>query len=473
MPGFSPHRRARALLVAALASLVLCGGCARPRKATPPAAIFLIVVDTLRPDHLSCYGGAGHPSPAIDRLAASGVRFERAQSVSSWTVPSMGAMLTSRYPTQLGLIEQPPEQGVRFDWREKRRQVRYTLPGGVPTLASLLDDAGYHPAAFVNQPFINAGDGFLHGFAEWCYTTGERTLEWHDFTRPMPTINFPAGTDLGTADSLLVAEFARWLAANADRRPFVWLHLLTPHWPYTPPDRYLPGHEPRPTDPEPLYSAEVREADDLVAAALAAIDARVGLERSLVILTSDHGEEFLDHGMYEHGHSLHREIIHVPLILAGPSLPAGKTVGACVRTVDLLPTILALAGADVPGPAGIGGVSLLPFLRGRAKDLPVYSEGMLYGSTKRSLIDHGYKLMIDVQTTPPYRLFDVSRDPLETLDLAPQLPDRVARMRRALAVERARFVTDYAALVGPGAVKNDPETQRVLRAMRALGYVSD
>jgi arylsulfatase A-like enzyme len=452
-------------------------GCDRsPAPEGEIDAVFLIVVDALRPDGLSCYGYTGHETPAIDRIAAAGVRFEQAHSVASWTVPSMGAMLTSRYPTQLGLIERPPRQNKRFEWREKRNQILYTLPPGVPTLASLLGDAGFHSVAFINQPFINVQDGFLQGFDQWCYTTGERTIEWHDPITPIPSIEFPPRTDLGRADALLVAEFSNWLEENAGNRPFVWLHLLKPHWPYTPLLRHVPDHLKKPganVHPRLLYEAEIRETDELIQAVLDAIDTHVGLDRSLLIFTSDHGEEFGDHRMAEHGHSLHSEVVHVPLIIVGPSLPAGKKIESYVRTIDLLPTVLSIVNADPPTPPGIEGASLLPLVDGHRRDRVVYSEGMLYGSTERSLIADGYKLMFDAQELTPYRLFDIVADPLETTDIFARETRRVDQLREQLGKQHARLVDDYESLLGPAEVEVDPEIQRILRAMRALGYVSE
>jgi len=465
----------RSLMGASLAGLaVLCGGCAANSAAPPIDAVFLIVVDTLRPDRLSCYGYTEHATPNIDALAASGVRFERAQSMASWTVPSMGSMLTSRYPSQLGLVESPPAEAKYWETRERRPQFRIGLPRGVPTMASLLDDAGYHPVAFVNQPLVNREEAFLPGFAEWCYSTGERSLSWHDPTTPIPPIDWPRRTDLGRADTLLIDAFDRWLEYKADLKPFVWLHLLKPHWPYAPAFRYLPeGVEPdTPVQPEVLYLAEVRETDDLVARVLDSIDKHVGLDRSLVVFTSDHGEEFGDHDMIEHGHSLHREVVRIPLIIAGPSVPRGKVIEAYVRSIDLLPTVLSLVGAEALIPADVEGRSLVP-LAGPHDDPFVYQEGMLYGSTERSTIEDGYKLMFDGQSTPPYRLFDVGSDVLESTDLSAGEPNRVAAMRERLNEHHLRLVADFEALVGPEGVKLNPETERVLRAMRALGYVSD
>jgi arylsulfatase A-like enzyme len=410
----------------------------------------------------------------MDRIAASGVRFENAESPASWTVPSMGSIMTSRFPTQLGMVERPPERDTVFQWRDKRRQIHYTIPTGVPTLASLLDDAGFHPVAFVNQPFINAGEGFEQGFAEWCFSTAEDSIRWHDTGTPIPNILFPPGTDLAEADPLLVSECARWLKSNADRRPFVWVHLLRPHRPYNALIEYLPKELQKPgltVDPAIRYTAEVRESDDLVGELLAAIDSTVGLERSLVILASDHGEEFGEHGMSGHGHSLHREVTRVPLLIAGPSVRAGTVVNAWVSTLDLAPTVLELVGARDKAPASFMGRSLVPLMRGGRSTTPIYSEGMLYGGTKRTVIEGGYKLMFDAQAQAPYRLFDLGRDPYERTDVITSERKRATRMQEAVAGHTEQAVRDLERVMGKTGVKGSPENERILRAMQTLGYV--
>lgn len=461
------------LFLIAFAFTVFFAGCV----AKPPSidGVFLIVVDTLRPDRLSCYGYEGHRTEAIDGLAASGVRFENAQSSASWTLPAMGSVLTSRYPTELGLVERSPEEPRLFGWREKRSQVAYTLPDGVPTLASLLDDAGFYPVAFVNQPFINAGSGFLQGFAEWCYTVREDSIAWHDPQKPMPVVVYPPNTDLGMADNLLVEAFGRWLASNADRHPFVWVHLLRPHSPYTPLLRYLPDslqHQGADVPPEVAYTAEVRESDDLVRGLLASIDSTVGRKHALIVFVSDHGEEFGEHLMAEHGHSLHHEVVHVPLILTGPSLPAGKVIHSDASILDLTPTVLDLVGALDKAPKSLEGRSLLPLIRRDTGGRTLYMEGMLYGSTERSVLQDGYKLMFDAQGRPPYALFDATRDPGETRNVLAEQPDRAAAMEKMLNAHVAHVTDGYAAIARPSTAKDSVEIERILDAMRTLGYVN-
>jgi arylsulfatase len=463
------------LWLALLVASVGLASCSRLRGDAEPAAVFLIVADTLRPDRLSSYGYAKHETRAMDGLARRGVRFDRAQSVASWTLPSMGSIMTSRYPTQIGLVERPGPDGKIWEPGEKRGQLHYTLPHAFRTLGEIMNDAGYLTAGFINQPFINVEDGFLQGFREWCHTVGERQIRWHDASKPIPTIEYPEGQDPGEADPVLVATFDAWLGRNSDKKPFVWLHLLKTHLPYSPPPRHMPGSGPedwKTLGPSDYYDAEVRELDELIATIVASIERHVGLDRSLVIFTSDHGEAFNEHGEFEHGQSLHREVVHVPLIFAGPKVPPGKTVAAYVRTTDILPTILDLAGLTAMEPRGTEGASLVPLFERGGVDRPVYMEGMLYGGTERSLTSGGYKLLFDGQHNPPYRLFHLDEDPWETADVSRQRSAKRDAMQQALTVLYDRLLQEWKS----GADSDSPAVtevdESVRRSIRALGYVS-
>ena len=163
------------------------GGPSSPSVA--PRGVFLIVVDTLRPDRLSCYGYKKHLTPHIDGLADGGVRFTRANTVASWTGPSLGAMLTSLYPTQLGMVERAPVSGETFEWRQKRKQQSYVLPPNTPTLAQHLRDAGYRTGGFVNQPALNFSESFRAGFDDWFFPTGPEQIERYDRTQKSRDLN--------------------------------------------------------------------------------------------------------------------------------------------------------------------------------------------------------------------------------------------------------------------------------------------
>ncbi|HMB71849.1 MAG TPA: sulfatase, partial [bacterium] len=296
-----------------VAVALLSAGCAAPGDAPPdadpPQAVILIVVDTLRPDHLSCYGYDRHRTANVDRLAAAGVLFGNAQAAASWTIPSMGSMLTSRYPTQLGMIETPGEPDHRFAWRDVRTMHSYAIPDEALTLAEVFRDAGWTTAAFVNQPGLNAKEGFQQGFDDWFYPVTAGEIGRYDPATPLEEKRWsPFLTNAALLDAGLAQEFDKWMAAHEGRPVFAWLHFLTPHTPYIPVPQYLPeGVTPQSATHQDAYDAEIRFLDDVIGHVLNVIEARVGLDSSLVVFTSDHGEAFGEHGMVGHGHSLHGE----------------------------------------------------------------------------------------------------------------------------------------------------------------------
>jgi arylsulfatase A-like enzyme len=451
----------------------LAGGTAwllRETAADRPAT-FLIVMDTLRPDRLSCYGSTRGLTPDIDELAARGVLFTNAHAAASWTVPSMGTMLTSVYPTQLGLVEQPASRGTSFEWRTKRDQLGFTPPPQVRTLAEILRDSGLRTAAFVNQPGLNSFDGFLQGFVDWFWPADIHRVKRHDPNIALPEQEWPEYLMYAhRIDNLLIKAFDRWLELTADAGIFVWLHLLTPHEPYLEYPRPA-GAPPPPESLSDQYDEEIRVADRMVGDIIRIIEKRVGFDRAKIIFTSDHGEGFGEHGMKEHGHTLHREVTHVPLIVVSSDLPAGRVVETRVPSVDILPTFLDFVGIDLPLPNQLEGTSLLSVIEGNANDRPIYSEGMLYGSTERSLVDDGYKLMFDEQGDR-YFLYDLSNDPGETIDLSAMQEDRTNRMKIALNELHSRLKATYLAWQPEGGRDDLSEEDRKVmeNSLRALGY---
>jgi arylsulfatase A-like enzyme len=442
------------------------------REPAPDApAIFLIVVDTLRPDRLSCYGSTRGLTPNIDELSARGVRFANAHAAASWTVPSMGAMLTSIYPTQLGLVEEPAPRGTPLEWRTKRDQLGFTPPPQVRTLAEILRDSGLRTAAFVNQPGLNSFDGFLQGFVDWFRPVDIRSVKRHDPNVALPEQKWPEYLMYAhRIDDLLIKAFDQWLESNAEQGIFVWLHLLTPHEPYLEYPRPANG----PPPPESLsdqYDEEVRVADRMVGDIMQIIEKRIGFERAKIILTSDHGEGFGEHGMKEHGHTLHREVTHVPLIVVSSDLPAGHVVETRVPSIDILPTFLEFVGIDRAPSDPHEGTSLLSAIEDDASDRPIYSEGMLYGSTERSLVDDGYKLMYDEQGDR-YALYHLSSDPGETTDLSVIQEERTSRMKTALNEHHSRLRAAYLAWQSQGGREDlsEEDKKAMEDALRALGY---
>ncbi|MCZ6766588.1 MAG: sulfatase [bacterium] len=462
-------QKQRWILPVLLAMCTVVVSCGRARA---PDAVFLIVVDTLRPDRLSAYGYRAHETPHIDRLAERGVRFVHAQSPASWTVPSMGAMLTSFYPTQIGLIERQNVSMVAIGWQQRRQQQAYTLQLVETTLAEHMQRAGFRTAAFVDQPFLSFRAGFLQGFDDWYYPVGRVTIRKHDTSEPIPAEPDTAPlVDAYRSDSLLIHEFDAWLAQNEDEKIFVWLHLLTPHRPYLPPERYLPDSDEVP-GPGERYDAEIRSVDDMIGDITRIIRSRVGFARTMIVFTSDHGEGFGEHGMVEHGHTLHSEVVRVPLVVVAPTLSRG-VVEVAVSTIDVLPTILDVTGVGVP--PGLEGRSLVSVIGGEPREGLLFSEGMLYGSTERSLTAHGYKFMWDQQA--PSRLYDARADRDEVNDIAQTHRAWTNKLEGMLAVLHNRLAQDFtvrqnaAEPVDSLAMQRDEE--RVLKSLKSLGYIND
>jgi len=467
--------RFRVIVLAAVVPAVLffAVGCS-PRPTSSADAVFLIVVDTLRADRLSCYGYEEHTTPHIDALAARGVRFNRARSVASWTIPSMGSMMTSLYPTQLGLTEAPAPEGKRYEWQELREQRNDTISTTEYTLAEIFRDAGYRTAAFVNQPGLIAYGNFFQGFDDAYFPGGvDKVVRYDPDTLEYPKWP-PFLRSAFKTDSELITSFDAWLGENRDQQVFVWLHLLTPHWPYDPPGSYMPNEEVAETEEQQLeerfYNGEVRAIDGLVGRLTEAIERHVGIDSSVVVFTSDHGEALGERGMHDHGHTLHTEVVRLPLIVSAPSLPRGHTVDADVRSIDLLPTLLEFADVDELDLPAFEGASLIPRINGDQAVLPVYSEAMLYGGTERSLSVADFTLIYDEQEQT-YALFDVSVDPREVSDISQRQPGRTAKLAAALVSIHTELVADRKLRAADASDTPTSRDERMLRALRALGYV--
>ncbi len=448
-------------------------------KPAAPETVFLIVVDTMRADRLSAYGYRGHSTPNIDRIASLGVTFTRAESVGSWTRPSMGAILTALYPAQLGFLEAPPDPPGRiYGIREKHPQLDYQIAPSVRTIGDLMRQAGFHTAAFVNQPILQISGVFRRGYDEFYYPSADgQALE---YGRQPPA----AGENLWhnlqhtqESDRVLVAEFERWMKEAAGGRLFAWIHLLTPHDPYRPSDPFRPKVPPSGSASEKssaMYDAEIREVDEMVGRILDAIEKHAGLERSLIVFTSDHGEEFGEHGSEGHGHSLHREVMHVPLIIAAPGVLPAASVERRVRTLDILPTILDIEQIPPPDPFSPSGASLLPAMSADGRDRPCYAEGMYHGNTQRSIILDGQKLIVDAQTGRAL-LYDVLLDPEEAADLSSSRPEQ-ARMLLELIDDwhwrlQIFYQRENEKEKKQEENEREPNREEMEQALRSLGYV--
>jgi arylsulfatase A-like enzyme/tetratricopeptide (TPR) repeat protein len=379
------------------------------------------VIDTLRADRLPVYGYTKIETPGIDALARDGVLFENAYTHVPLTLPAHASLFT-------GLL--PAEHGVRDN-------LGYRLEAGRHrTLAALLKERGYATGGAISAWVLRAPTGISAGF---------------DFYED--SLVAPAGVDVAgsvqrpggeTLDRLLP-----WLQTVADRPFFLFFHIYEPHSPFEPKEPWKSRY----ADP---YDGEVATSDAIVTRLLDDLRRRGLYDRALVALLSDHGEGLYDHGEEFHGILLYREVLHVPLILKLPrGARAGERVAPPVPLVDVMPTLLEIAGARLP--ETLGGRSLL----GHRAVAAVYSETLyprvhLGWSELTSIVDDRHHYI----EGPRPELYDVVDDPRQTKDLVAERRDVARRMRTALS----RFPSAFSA-----PTTASPEEMEKLAALGYLG----
>jgi arylsulfatase A-like enzyme len=425
-----PRVRRTGITLAAALGLLGSTACRRepvPARNDDRHNVLLIVVDTLRADKLGCYGHDGGMTPHTDALAAQGVLFEQAFAHAPWTLPSFASLLTSTYP-------------VEHDAGGRVGRFRPLSPSA-RTLAECFRDAGYATGAVVNVDFLSASFGMNQGYAD----------EDYDF-EPTPDNLRMRGAE-ATTDAALA-----WIRRRGDERFFMMVHYFDPHLVYDPPmDFRRRFADPRDREDrnwvygtradvsalrngevtpdaetigraEKLYDAEVAYTDQEIGRLIAQADA-LGLGDSTVVaVTADHGEEFLDHGGFEHGHTLYAELLHVPLILRYPGGPAQHRIAAAVGQVAVAPTLCELAGVE-PEPR-FAGRSLLPLIDGsETTGRPILSQGNFWGPLRFAWQADGYKLIRDRSTIELYHL---ATDPAEQRNVADAEPGQRDVMRSDL-----------------------------------------
>ena len=424
----------------AVGFVCFAGGCGsgegrQERKPAAPPSVLLVTLDTTRADHLGAYGATNGATPRLDELAARGVVFERAYAVAPMTLPAHTAMLTGLLPTRTG---------VR--WNGEQRLAG--PPQGPPTLAERFRDAGYATAGFVSAAVLDHAFGLARGFA-----TYDDAIAGGGGTNSRWKAERPARET--------VARALAWLEAQPGDRPlFLWVHLFEPHDPYAPPEPFASRYR---GDP---YSGEIATADDALGALLAHHRFRPQAG-AIVSVLGDHGESLGEHGEATHGILLHEAALRVPWIVAAPHL-APRRLGAAVSQVDLMPTLLALAGIDsASGGSESDGVELAAEMRGESgeRSRTLYAESLyasaLYGwaplySTRRG----EYKWVAGLRG----ELYDYLADPGETHDLRNAQPAAAGTLQRAL-VE----IQNREAPAGDSAAAVDAA---LAADLRSLGYLS-
>lgn len=464
-----------------------CGALARPASAPSGPNVVLVTIDAWRRDHLGAIGGRADLTPGLDRLAAEGLLYPDNWSSSCWTLPGVGTLMTGRSPRELGVERHRP------------------LPAGAPTLAQIAWSHGWHTAAFATNPYLTSAYGFDRGFAEFEHAMVLEPLQ--PAARSVLARELTHWVDRFAeldAAQYVVAKALRWLPSRPTDRPFLlWLHLLDPHLPYTvrgtsggatavalPRSALLDEHglaAERLSDvradlaglsPEVreairgLYAGEVRYADRQLDLLFAALRAQGLWDSTLIVVTSDHGEELFDHGGFEHGHSLLPEVSAVPLIV---KLPAGGAAGRRVAgdrsSADLLPTLCAALGWTPPDSL-TGRTDLWPTGAGATAPVwteaaaPAVLENLLYGPQQSAVRAWPGFAILAPGTAPVW--YDLAADPAALLPLSAP-PPAAARALAAADSLRARgdLTARGLAVTQPPPVTPDRALQRQLRS---LGY---
>jgi arylsulfatase A-like enzyme len=444
------------------------------KKGSTGNNIILISLDTLRADHLGCYGYERETSPAIDTLAEDSALFLNTYSSSPWTLPSHVSLLTSLNPMR---------HGVHYE-NEK-------MDSSFVTLADLLRQEGFLCSAFTGGGFVNSVYGFSKGFDS--YGQSSRGIHQKD------------------SAEWICASVLDWIDDHRDRDFFLFIHTYQPHNPFSSPppfnsffldenDRWdeidmleyvggkkgvfkkLPDRERR--NIVNLYDGEIRYTDAKLIGPLMERLKELGLyDSSLIILTSDHGEEFYDHNGWEHGHTLYDELLKVPLIIKLPESQFAKTrIPTIVRLIDVMPTILDEQGISVSG-LDLDGKSLVPVLRGKEvadRRFVAYKADNILDShvpQKLSVNEERNKLILNRSFTAeqldffafpppeqvPVELYDLSESPGENKNIVNEKPRIASRL--------VQLINDLYARIKEGKSEKADIDKELLEQLRALGYL--
>ena len=394
-----------------------CSGSPPPPAVARPAGppnVLLITIDTLRADAVGAYGRATAATPWMDRLAAAGVRFQTAHAHNVVTLPSHANILSGLYPMDHGVRD---NAGFRF-------------PAGIATLATLLKERGYATAAFVSAFPLAARFGLDRGF----------DVYEDSFADALPRTPLLEQERSGTET---VALARRWLDAHAGDPAFVWVHLFEPHAPYA----------------SGSYAADVAAADAALEPLLAPLLSDSATGRTVVVLTSDHGESLGEHGEETHGVFAYEATLRVPLIVVAPGVAGGRVDTTPARHIDIAPTILEAVGAARD--ARLRGRSLLAALPA-PESLPTYFESLSpalnRGWAPLRGVTRGTLKFIDL---PIAELYDLAADTGEQHNLAAGRADDVGVLRRALET-----------FADPGPSSRVAESADAAARLRSLGYTT-
>jgi arylsulfatase A-like enzyme len=489
--GKKPARRGLFAILYGFASLFLLAAvvfaCVSCLSGTSPDRynVVLITLDALRPDHMSFYGYERETSPTLDRLAREGVSFWQHITVCSSTTASMSALMTGKFPSYENFIGKNLEDRYEMHLHGFSRfyrdgQSRPGLPDNVVMLAEMLKEAGFTTAGVVSNPYLKKEFNFNQGFDAY-----------EEFS-PEDYLPYPKADKINR-------EVVGWLEKNASQQFFLFLHYMDTHFPYNPPAEYktiFPAEKPGDMSERDIsnawgsmedrellkeikgwmtaqYDGEIRYVDDEIGRLLKEFERLGILDRTIFIITADHGDEFLDHGQTLHRSTLYEELVKVPLIMYCPSgLPRGKAIEGLTRSVDILPTILDLL--NVPRPEFVDGSSLAPMIFDGTSD--GISEAYMANLTNQGLRTEKWKYIRD-HFAETIELYDLENDPKETINLAETQKQITEDMFARLRMYNERFAEEHAELMR-GTASEDSSNKKTqiddetLRQLKALGYIN-
>ena len=438
-----------------------------------PKHVILIVIDALRGDGVSCVNQNTRPTPNIDAVAAEGVLFTNAMSQCPWTVPSVASILTGVSPLT-----------------HQTLTIKSQLPNECNTIAEYFSEQNYVTTCLYQNTNLN-NKNFQQGFDTYEYLASPHVLLHQKLYLIWDTGKF----DITTKPHRLTDKAIEWVDRNVDRYGLLYMHYIDPHSPYTPSDEYMPEGKVLPrigksfetkdfyavrqgkvlSDVEKLwvrklYEAEIAEVDQNIGVFIQHLKERGVYDDSLIIITSDHGDEFWEHDSVDHGHTLYAELLHVPLIVKMPSQTFGTVIDSRVTTSSIVPTVLDICGIEYD-PKSFKAVSLEQEIVNREQpdSVNVVATGLLYYENCISVQFDHYKY-IEQMDNGTQELYDLSADPEELFNIANDNDKLLSRAQNIIEQAREKSFR----------IRKSQNYQRMdevqidranLEMLRGLGYV--
>jgi arylsulfatase A-like enzyme/Flp pilus assembly protein TadD len=418
----------RSSFVTAMVCLAALSAVAAP---SPAPNVVVITIDTLRADHLGCYGDKQIKTPTIDALAQDGVRFERAYTPVPVTLPAHSSLFTGTYPLRSGM----------HDFADNK------LNPSQATLASVLKENGYVTGAVIGSAVLDSRFGLNHGF-DFYY-------DHFDFSR-LQESNLD---EMERSGDLVADQALGWLDKNYQKKFFLWMHLYDPHYPYRPPSPYSEQYKDRP------YDGEIAFADSQVGRLIRELKAKGVYENTVIVLTGDHGESLGEHGEKTHGFFIYNATLHIPVIIRLPGGPSARTVSELITLPDLMPTVLSFLKIDVP--SDVQGRNLLPFVMDKEQN----DARSLYAETFLPRLHFNWSELRGAETenyhfidAPKPELYDLTKDPGETHNLYPEKKAVAGEMRNKLTT----LIEQYSA--GQELAQKTGLDPALMERLKSLGY---